>query len=268
MLGQLILIALREMRRFCDWLIGWLDKHNGAVTAVATFFIAGLTIFLVLTSFEQRRTMQQQLEISQTPYVSPGTKDGVMGGFLLPTSVRPANKTGVLLYFHNGGQGPALNFNVQLFNFEGSTPETHMARLGNDVGQVVQVGGGIAIPAGSDRRAVFDDWISMDDVGAAEQGKKQVSLSGIFEYCDQFGGYTCESFFGRYEPSPIGGFSLVITGSCRYTYPDINPMLPQKLKYLLPCEQPDERQKKGADERQRMIQYMPTPVPAFTPTPK
>jgi hypothetical protein len=245
-------------------LLEWADRHDGMMTALATIIIAIFTALLVYTSHRQWQIMHDQLTLSEAPNVNPGKQDGTMGELVTPNGNQ---KTGVLLYFHNGGQGPALNFNVQLFNLTGSTTEQHMARFADDAGRVaLQMAGGIAIPPNSDRKAVFNDWISDSAIAAAGSGKSQLNVTGLYEYCDELGRYTCKEFMGRYEPG-LKLFSVVITNSCRYAYPPMNAWLPQRLHYMMPCEQPDERQREDAEEHDFMIKYMPSPIPAWTLTP-
>src|SRR5690349_4097814 len=112
-----------------------------------------------------------------------------------------------------------------------------MGRLADDSGQIVlQIASGTSIPAGSDRQAFFGKWVPRDSVLNAKKGETQFTLSGLFEYCDQFGAYTCQKFLTRYDAS-LDALSLVITGECQYRYPPMTPLLPVKLHYILPCEQ-------------------------------
>ncbi len=252
------------LTRYLCPIFRWIKENTELVTAAATVVMAAFTVSLWVTSHSQWQIMREQMTDIETPYVIAGTKDGEMGKFV---DKGIGDKEGVLLYFHNGGQGPALNFNVQLNNFEGPTTESHMARLADDSGQVVmQVAGGISVPAGSDRQAFFGEWVPRDSVLKAKKGNAQFTLSGLFEYCDQFGAYTCDYFLTRYDAS-LDALSLVITGECQYRYPSMDPFLPRKLHYVLPCEQPAEREHKKEIQQDRMIRYMPGPVAAWTPAP-
>jgi hypothetical protein len=213
---------------------------------------------------DANRQSEHSFRASQRPYVGIGRKDGTMGEFVESTGQKKAS---VVLFFHNGGSLPAQNFNVQLFNAEGSTIERHMARLKADNGTIMQIAGGNTISGDSDRKALFEDWIPQSDIELAKCGKKLIQIAGFFEYCDEFGAYTCETFFGRYEPHQIPEFNLVMTGTCIYSYPEVNRALPHEFRYLLPCEQPEERTEEQARERELMIAYMPSAVPAWTPPP-
>lgn len=258
------IVLVQYLRCLFGPIYRWTKNNTELVTAVATAVMAVFTYSLWATSSQQWEIMREQLVASETPYVMPGTKNGEMGKFVQKSV---GDKEGVLLYFHNGGQGPALNFNVQLNNFEGITNESHMARLVNDAGQVVmQVAGGISVPAGSDRPAFFDNWIPRSAISNAKNGKGQFSLSGMFEYCDQFGGYACNSFLIRYDSS-LDALSLVITGECQYRYPPVDRFLLQRLHYALPCEQPGERQRKKKMQQDLMVRYVRGPVAAWTPVP-
>ena len=235
------------------------------VVALATVAYVTVALFQWCAMLDANQHSDLSFKASQRPYVGIGRKDGTMGRFIEP--IDPAKKASVLLYFHNGGQLPALNFNVQLFKPEGSTLEQHMARLEGENGARMQVAGGITIPGDSDRKAMFEDWISEPDVELAKSGKKLIPINGFFEYCDEFGGYVCTQFTGRYEPRQVPEFNLVMTGGCIYSYPKVDRWLPQKFRYLLPCEQPDELAKEQDLARRRMVQYLPSAIPAWTPPP-
>ena len=49
--------------------VGFLDQHDGSITALATIVIAFLTFNYVNYSRKQWDTMQQQLDLSQRPWV-------------------------------------------------------------------------------------------------------------------------------------------------------------------------------------------------------
>jgi hypothetical protein len=101
--------------------------------------IAFATMLYVVVALLQRSTMNEQLAAmlsanrqngesfiaSQRPYVSVGKADGTIGEF----DTVNGDEAGLLLYFHNGGNLPALRFNLQGFNHSGVDTERHMARL-------------------------------------------------------------------------------------------------------------------------------------------
>jgi hypothetical protein len=189
--------VIPSIRRRMVWCVRLADEHDGFMTFLATVAIAVLTYFLVVISNSQGLTLQKQFDASRTPVVSAGNKDGKLGELTAPS--KPDNKEGVVLFFHNGGQGPALYFNVQLFNWTGPTENQHMARLADESGiPIVQMGHGISIPPDSDRRVIFDGWIPEADAEAVRNGHGKGLVGGLFEYCDLMGNYTCQQFFGRY----------------------------------------------------------------------
>jgi len=56
-----------------NWLkrkVAFLDRHAGALSALATLAIAALTVFYVLYSKAQWTTMEHQLQLSERPWIS------------------------------------------------------------------------------------------------------------------------------------------------------------------------------------------------------
>jgi hypothetical protein len=90
-------------------------------------------------------------------------------------------------------------------------------------------------------------------------------VNGFFEYCDEFGEYVCSNFTAMYKGEPINAFNLNTVTDCYYTYPNPGNGLRVTMKYLLPCEQPDERKKNQRLQREQMIKLMPSPIPAWEP---
>jgi len=226
--------------------------------------IAFATVTYVVVSFFQWNAMRSaneeadlSFQASQRPYVGIGRKDGTMGNLV---ELEEGKKVTVVLYFHNGGRLPALNFNVQLFAAKGPTLEQHMTRLAYRGRPAVQMAGGNIIPGDSDRKAIFENWIDNTDFELAKKGKKTIPINGMFEYCDEFGDYFCRRFDGQYVPDPIGELNVVMTSDCQYVYPRITPWLPFNLEYLPPCEEPKERDREQARQRRTMTWFAPTPI--------
>ncbi|MBE3603549.1 hypothetical protein IMX07_07925 [bacterium] len=243
-----------------------IQEYKDVVSALATVVMVSLTWMLTQVSYQQSLILQKQLNIARSPLISAGNKEGNFGNLI--SSHDPKGKGGIVLYFHNSGQGPALDFNVQLFNRNGPTLENHMARLADDAGIPVTQGRGIVIPPDSDHREIYDDWIPNQEIKAARTGDKPILISGFFEYCDELGNYSCERFFGKYEGDPIDAFVLLDVFRCTYAYPQIKPFLPRRLHFITPCEQPSERKKEEDLERENFVRSSPNPIAAWTPRPE
>jgi hypothetical protein len=229
-----------------------------------------LTIFVAAGVWAQYKALDQTLKetrddfkASERPYVSIGRKDGQMGRFVEPKDMNKS--AGIKLYFHNGGHLPALNFNVAVSNPEGTRPLVHMGRLVDRVNnETLQIAGSNIISGDSEYIAIFDDWISEADVALAKDGKKNIAVNGLLEYCDEFGAYDCRFFHGTYK-AELNEFYLVLGTDCGYAYPSTNIKWPQPLEYLPPCGQPDQQSEEQQRGQLGMIENMPTPIPASTP---
>lgn len=240
----------------------WESRPLEMVIAFATVAYVVVALFQWNAMSGANEETDLSFQASQRPYVGIGRKDGTMGHLV---EVEEKRKATIILYFHNGGRLPALNFNVQLFNAEGSTVEQHMARLAYKGRPEVQVAGGNIIPGDSDRKAIFEDWIANTDVELAKKRKRVIAINGMFEYCDEFGDYVCQRFDGQYVTDPIGELNVVMMSECQYAYPRLASWLPLELEYLPPCEEPKERNREQERQRRAMIWFAPTPVPALTP---
>jgi len=64
-----VLGPLAAISRFCRGGLGFLDRHNGSISALATVAIVVLTIFYVRYSKRQWETMEKQLLLSERPWV-------------------------------------------------------------------------------------------------------------------------------------------------------------------------------------------------------
>ncbi len=198
-------------------------------TLVAVIIYAGLTYCLLKTSRTTNVLVQQNFQRGHLPYVIPGKQHGSFGSIIKPNPQIGKEKAGFLLFFHNGGQGPALNFNVQLFDYDDTGTQQHMVRLISKDGKAEErIPGGIGLPAGSDRQIPFENRIPQSDLTAADNGRQQIILEGFFEYCDEFGGYSCANFLATYSPT-IEALNLVVTGKCGYVYPEIPARSPLRV---------------------------------------
>ena len=87
---------------------------------------------------------------------------------------------------------------------------------------------------------------------------------GICEYCDALGQYTCRQFELFWQGPPLNAFSEINEMDCALLYGYPPKAIPGQ-KYLLPCEQPDEREAREKQERAELLRRAataPTSPPA------
>jgi hypothetical protein len=253
------------LNRLWHWWLGL----SGSARATIVLEVIGILVVAAYTTIAglQWKQSADNFVASQRPYVSMGKRDGAIGEFI--DSSAPKGDAGIMLYFHNGGNLPASRFNVQLSAVSGNTVEEHMGRLkGKRTGVIAYLNGLKTIARDSDDKEFFPNWVPQSDVTAVKAGTKPLSLTGMFEYCDEFGEYVCRHFMLRYDPKPIDGFNLIGTTECgSYKYPSQYPKIPEDMEYMLPCEQPDEQKKKQKEAMRYMEWFRPSPIPAWhTPT--
>ena len=228
------------------------DIHNGTVTAVATIVIAAFTIVLACVSnrqweamVESNASIEQNFIASERPYVSMGRRDGTVGNFIVPTD--PGAKAGIMLYFHNSGHLPALRFNV-------SIKPLHMVRVQNIAsGGITLIAGKKDIGGDSDAAAMFEQKVDRQVAISAEKGTSRYRLEGFFEYCDDFGEYTCRDFEITYVTAPVDAFNLLAMNQCSYIYPPPGP----GNRVLRPCETPEERDARQKQEDRKLTPPSP-----------
>lgn len=237
------------------------NKNTERWIMLFTAALAGTAIVTNFQTCSALRDSRTTFEESQRPYVSIGKRDGTIGNF---SELANANgNVAVVLYFHNGGNLPASRFNPRLFAPTGPTPETqlHMARLTNSQ-TTLYINGLKEIARDSDDTESFPDWISAADVVAAKAGKKIIPVNGFFEYCDEFGNYTCREFSISFDGS-TDEFNLLQSNECRYEYPVVIPTLPAALEYVPPCPSSDEQKEEQAAVKQYIEDDRPSPIPAW-----
>jgi hypothetical protein len=81
------------------------ETYNGALTAIATALLAGITWGLVAVAREQTKTTQAQLRA----YVFSDSLTLWDGATLTPPVVARANQPGIFFIWKNTGQTPAIN---------------------------------------------------------------------------------------------------------------------------------------------------------------
>jgi hypothetical protein len=257
-----------------------LDGYSSLTTALATAFIALLTLSLAWSAYQQ----SQQLQAQSKPYVSLGRPDGT------PMTLQGASdnkrRTTVAMYFHNAGQGAALRFWVNAWSVPPSlwkvpqanypTPD-HLQRWRNlRTGDTTGYPSGPNLAAGATTTVWLSDLytISSSDIPAIENGEKELRIQGTYEYCDEFGDYYCSWFNAVYQTAPVGAFVVdqptndcstrqplpdgsptevetnggsYITFGNRFKFPGVGALqngmtvMPTKFKLLTPCSKHQEQ---------------------------
>jgi hypothetical protein len=237
----------------------WQKRHFalGVVTAgVVTIYttIAALQWWAMYTA---NRQSADNFTASQRPYVSLGTKDGIVGYF-----DRNTDPVKIILYFHNGGNLPALRFNlfdVEPPNQKRQLPPQNMARVKMSNGGFMYIAGLQTINRDSDLSESWPTPIKLKDIEDADTHPDGMPLTlyGRFEYCDEFGEYTCRDFILSYRPRDKAGFSVNATSDCTYEYPN-GGIPPSMGSYVPPCPSAAERQKQQEDIAKMMLAKQPT----------
>jgi len=107
----------------------------------------------------------------------------------------------------------------------------------------------------------------MEEYEAILQGKQAPQVIGRFEYCDQFGDYNCRQFGLFWQGPPFNAFFESDEIDCAFMYRYPPKTIPGET-YLLPCEQPDERDARQAQEHAEMTKNAAAASPAPSPTGK
>jgi hypothetical protein len=204
----------------------------------------------------QANIAERSLQVTQSPYISLGKADGIIAEYVLPPE--GATKGAMYLFIQNTGNAPALSFlaNVHSDLTPGPVFFEHIQRWRNldKKGRIVAwpISERPTVGANSVYVIVVDpQWIPRIDeweVIKADKWDGGFSLSGNFEYCDQWGKLHCEMFHVHYKPLPIGRF-IANTYQCFIGFPfllkqsDLGATEEYPVKILPPCEQPGERQR-------------------------
>ncbi len=132
---QAMRFAWRYVCAFFKWqyvrdFLKLLDRHNGAINALATVAIVVLTWFYVRYSKAQWETMNRQLELAERPWMSADVS------IISPLEFdeNGANIT-LRFQFKNGGHSPAVRtqFGVEFFSIVGN-PQAEREKLCQQVG--------------------------------------------------------------------------------------------------------------------------------------
>jgi hypothetical protein len=143
----------------------------------------------------------------------------------------------------------------------------HLKRFRNEYGGIGTIGGGFeSIAPQSEYVYFFPDQFSQEQYESMIRGQRSLMLTGICEYCDALGNYTCRKFTLFWQGPPFNTFSKIAEMNCawEYGYP---PIPARGQRYLLPCEQPDEREKREKQERKEMLKKAASP-PQGPPSPE
>jgi hypothetical protein len=113
-------------------------------------------------------------------------------------------------------------------------------------------GAGISIAPQSEYVSFLPNQFSQEQWQRALKGEIAPIIDGMLDYCDEFGNYSCRWFSLFWEGPPEKVFIETTEISCNnlYGYPPAQP----GQTYLLPCEQPKEREEREKQERQNMIE--------------
>ena len=247
-----------------------------------------LAITAVITNLQTcnaLRDSRQAFQTSQRPDVNLGRKDGTVADFVFDTE-HPDTLVGLKVYLQNGGQSAALNPRVSInvafiLNSVGVSSEAnpYQPRTESfDYTYRYKTKGGSggtastdSIPPQSEYVHYVPNLFSSQQLQDFRDGRRTPILSGMLQYCDVFGNYTCGMFELFWNGSPMNAFAVINQSDCTllYRYPKNPP--PENGKYILPCEQPAERDEREKAERAEMLKQgalasRPTIRPSASPT--
>jgi hypothetical protein len=211
-------------------------------------------IALIQTLNETRRSVDVAVDAlhSQRPYVSLGNKENVVAQYY--ESHMDGKDGTLLLYFHNTGSMPALNFLVNVGKGVPSSPVWclggghHIARID----RLYKPRGERLFPGNTiGAESVYEIPIlevcvpKLDEWKKIQAGASDYIMKGNLEYCDWWGQYQCEMFTIKYDV-PAGRF-FGETKSCPDDYPSSSVENERELarddgpRSFPRCEQPEER---------------------------
>lgn len=237
-------------------LVGFLDRHSGTITALATVAIVVLTCFYVRYSKRQWETMRDTLEVGQRACVTIGRKDGVVAEFVMPKD--PKDNAGLVIYFQNSGHMPAeFNWGPLSTALIPPLPPTQSNPLTFGGRRFVPItrtrnrkgtGEGVTKSAGS---TIAADSLYVADAGELLQAatndllhtNQMLMVIGAFEYCDGFGNYSCKRFDLAYQGVPFSAWRLLGVTECPPALHAVQNPRPD-LEYLPPCKTLAESQKR------------------------
>jgi hypothetical protein len=207
------------------------------------------------------QTAEKLRLFTEQPVVSLGRKDGTVAEFAVPNNNMPDQQIGIKIYLQNGGQSPALTPNVEIVQKQivqlGQPPSNwinipeqhfihHLFRSRNASGGTLSYYTGSMAPQ-SERVYFFPNELTRQQYDLTQPPGTRTLISGYCEYCDLSGQYICRHFELVYRGSPFNAFAEVTEADCAIEYRYPSP--PPGQQFLLPCEQPEERQAREQIER-------------------
>jgi hypothetical protein len=165
------------------WTVRSVDEHNGLVTALATVFLAYITLRLVRVARDQSVTTRAQLRA----YVA--VKDADITG--LAVGETPVAS----ITFRNSGQTPAYDF-YNLANMdigisplpEGAEPPSPFITLGAGKAHFTHLGVGILGPSNTaNARSCLNGPLTQEEVDSLKSGRSAIYVYGNAWYRDAFG---------------------------------------------------------------------------------
>lgn len=272
----------RPIRQFyIRCLLCWRKADPNGIIAFGTILLGLIGVGGLILTYESLQDSRQIFRETQKPSVSLGRRDGVLAEFVVPQDATlPDQNVGIKIYVQNGGQSAALTVNLGLLPLnlvlngigmgQSAPPKVplqvnrfqHVLRSRNqNGGWGVSGGSPVSIPPQSEYIYYFPDQVTREQYDSMIQGRRTLLLNGICEYCDSFGEYSCRQFELFWQGAPINTFSEISETDCTmfYGYP---PQTTLGETYLLPCEQPDEREERENEERKELLKRAANPPPA------
>ena len=251
------------------------SKHD---TPLWEKFAVGIAFALLIVNICQMRSTekaataavtantnaQNALAIAEQAYITVGRPDGTVAEIIRPNG--PESKSSIVAYFQNSGHQPAR------FNWGTWGPMWGLAFIPKSATGSIEVKSGrLFTPmwAGVNRKTggvgssgtITIGGSSIYAVPIVELPKQDLDkmlresdpaleLSGMFDYCDSLGNYSCRTFTIQYVREPLDRFVLSYEEECpafetklRHPDPDID--------YFPACELASRERKMEEDARSR-----------------
>jgi hypothetical protein len=135
-------------------------------------------------------------------------------------------------------------------------------RAGSKNGSHSESGAPASIAPQSEYVYYFSDQVSREQYESMIQGRRALILTGICEYCDALGQYTCRQFTLFWQGPPFNAFSEVSNTDCALFYGAFShrPNVTPGQRLLHPCEQPNEREAREKQERTALLKRAASPA--------
>ena len=158
--------------------MAFLDAHNGAVTAVATVFIAAFTIILAYVTRQQAKLATAAINLASETYVAAHRPRIVVLGFSLSGA---ANKEESFIIFslYNRGDTSAKIIEVNLWFFYELEGETQFPAIQSVPALPVLIEAGHSVP--------WNAVLGLDYALVSSRTITQITLRGVIIYEDEKG---------------------------------------------------------------------------------